>query len=64
MIIILAIAVVHLVALGIYGLDRHCARGADAGRDLLRAGQHPAPAAYQPGAAYSSTAGVTGGGAA
>jgi hypothetical protein len=63
---ILSIAAALLVALtaavGLYGLVRHRARAGEARNDLIRAGQHPLPGPYEPGAGYATTAGVTGGG--
>jgi hypothetical protein len=60
----LSIAVGLLVLLGaleLYGLCRRRAQADEPHNDLRRAGQHPAPAAYEPGAAYAKTAGAGGG---
>lgn len=62
MLVMLSIAVVLLVlliAVGLYGLRR--GRTDEVHNGLRRAGQHPAPAAYEPGAAYARTAGSGGG---
>ncbi|QYN41056.1 hypothetical protein K1T35_47800 (plasmid) [Pseudonocardia sp. DSM 110487] len=52
-----------LATLGTYLRVHRRAGNTEPARDLLRAGQHPAPTPYEPGAAYPRTAGITGGGA-